>query len=103
MSFCSVVKNELLSIRPQNCCKDSFAYAFMLFGTAFSINKISRLKLSSNLQTISHYAFYENYLGQLSIPNSVKSIGVYAFYDNDLYCCFHYLWCNNYDTSTYFF
>lgn len=41
MSFCLDVKNELLTIRPQNCCKHSYAYAFMLFGRAFSIKKIS--------------------------------------------------------------
>lgn len=40
MSFCAEVKNELISLRPQNCCKPSFAYGFMLFGRSFSIKKI---------------------------------------------------------------
>ncbi len=41
MSFCSDVKNELIDIRPSNCCKPSYIYGFMLFGRSFSINKIS--------------------------------------------------------------
>lgn len=40
MSFCAEVKNELISLRPQNCCKPSYAYGFMLFGRSFSIKKI---------------------------------------------------------------
>lgn len=40
MSFCAEVKNELISLRPQNCCKSSLAYGFMLFGRSFSIKKI---------------------------------------------------------------
>lgn len=40
MSFCAEVKNELISLRPQNCCRPSFAYGFMLFGRSFSIKKI---------------------------------------------------------------
>ena len=41
MSFCKEVKNELLAIRPSNCCKPSLVYGFMLFGRSFSIKKIS--------------------------------------------------------------
>lgn len=41
MSFCTEVKNELISLRPQNCCRPSFAYGFMLFGRSFSIKKIT--------------------------------------------------------------
>ncbi len=41
MSFCSDVKNELISIRPPSCCKPSYIYGFMLFGRSFSIKKIS--------------------------------------------------------------
>lgn len=41
MSFCSEVKNELLSIRPSACCKSAYVYGFMLFGRSFSIKKIS--------------------------------------------------------------
>ncbi|MBE6786965.1 MAG: DNA-binding protein WhiA [Ruminococcaceae bacterium] len=41
MSFCSDVKNELISIRPGQCCKPSYIYGFMLFGRSFSIKKIS--------------------------------------------------------------
>ncbi len=41
MSFCSDVKNELISIRPSSCCKPSYIYGFMLFGRSFSIKKIS--------------------------------------------------------------
>lgn len=41
MSFCAEVKNELISLRPQNCCRPSFAYGFMLFGRSFSIKKIT--------------------------------------------------------------
>lgn len=40
MSFCAEVKNELISLRPQNCCKPSLCYGFMLFGRSFSIKKI---------------------------------------------------------------
>ncbi len=41
MSFCEEVKNELIAIRPQGCCKPSYAYGFMLFGRSFSLKKIS--------------------------------------------------------------
>lgn len=41
MSFCAEVKNELISLRPQNCCRPSLAYGFMLFGRSFSIKKIT--------------------------------------------------------------
>lgn len=41
MSFCSEVKNELISIRPSQCCKQPYIYGFMLFGRSFSIKKIS--------------------------------------------------------------
>lgn len=41
MSFCSEVKNELISIRPSACCKPSYIYGFMLFGRSFSIKRIS--------------------------------------------------------------
>ncbi len=40
MSFCAEVKNELISLRPQNCCKPSYCYGFMLFGRSFSIKKV---------------------------------------------------------------
>lgn len=41
MSFCSLVKDELIELRPSACCKPSYIYGFMLFGRSFSINKIS--------------------------------------------------------------
>ncbi len=41
MSFCSLVKDELINIRPSPCCKPSYIYGFMLFGRSFSVNKIS--------------------------------------------------------------
>ena len=41
MSFCTDVKNELLSVKPSICCKSAYIYGFMLFGRAFSIKKIS--------------------------------------------------------------
>ncbi len=41
MSFCSDVKNELLSIRPSACCKSSYIYGLLLFGRSFNFNKIS--------------------------------------------------------------
>ena len=41
MSFCSLVKDELIAIRLSGCCKPSYIYGFMLFGRSFSINKIA--------------------------------------------------------------
>ena len=41
MSFCSLVKDELINIRLSGCCKPSYIYGFMLFGRSFSINKIA--------------------------------------------------------------
>lgn len=41
MSFCSNVKNELISIRPSGCCKPSYTYGFMLFGRSFSFKRIA--------------------------------------------------------------
>lgn len=41
MSFCSLVKDELLDIRLSGCCKPSYIYGFMLFGRFFSIDKIA--------------------------------------------------------------
>lgn len=41
MSFCSLVKDELIDIRPSLCCKPSYIYGFMLFGRSFSINRIA--------------------------------------------------------------
>ena len=40
MSFCSEVKDELIKLRPSNCCKPFLAYGFMLFGRSFSLDKI---------------------------------------------------------------
>lgn len=40
MSFCTEVKNELVSVRPSVCCRPAFAYGFMLFGRSFSIKRI---------------------------------------------------------------
>ncbi|MBQ3052648.1 MAG: DNA-binding protein WhiA [Clostridia bacterium] len=40
MSFCSQVKDELLSLRLSGCCRPSLAYGFMLFGRSFSIKRI---------------------------------------------------------------
>ncbi len=40
MSFCLSVKNELIATRVNNCCKQAYAYGFMLFGRAFNIKKI---------------------------------------------------------------
>ena len=41
MSFCSLIKDELIAIRLSGCCKPSYIYGFMLFGRSFSINKIA--------------------------------------------------------------
>ena len=49
MSFCSKVKNELLSLRPPECCKPSYAYGFMLFGRSFSIKKINIQTANENV------------------------------------------------------
>ncbi len=41
MSFCAQLKNELASVKTQNCCKPALAYGIMLFGRSFSVKKIS--------------------------------------------------------------
>ncbi len=41
MSFCSLIKDELLEIRPAACCKPSYIYGFMLFGRSFSAKRIA--------------------------------------------------------------
>lgn len=49
MSFCTEVKNELISIRPSGCCKPSFCYGFLLFGRSFSLKKISLQTTNENV------------------------------------------------------
>ncbi len=61
MSFCSEVKNELIAIRPQGCCKPSFVYGFMLFGRSFSFKKISLQTGSENVAKAYCDAVYSTY------------------------------------------
>lgn len=41
MSFCSEVKNELISLKTHSCCRLPLIYGFMLFSRAFSVKRIS--------------------------------------------------------------
>ena len=41
MSFCSDIKTELTAIRVSRCCMQALTYGLLLFGRAFSANKIS--------------------------------------------------------------
>ena len=41
MSYCSLVKDELINIRLSGCCKPSYIYGFMLFGRSFSVKRIA--------------------------------------------------------------
>lgn len=41
MSFCSEIKNELISLKTHSCCRLSLVYGFMLFSRAFSLKRIS--------------------------------------------------------------
>lgn len=41
MSFCSEIKNELISLKTHSCCRLSLTYGFMLFSRAFSLKRIS--------------------------------------------------------------
>ena len=43
MSFSLDVKNELLSLQQDDCCRFASAYAFLLYGRAFSGKEISIL------------------------------------------------------------
>ena len=49
MSFCSDVKNELLSLKLQKCCKPAYIYGFMLFGRSFSVKRISLQTTNENV------------------------------------------------------
>ncbi len=51
MSFCSLVKDELLEIRPAGCCKPSYIYGFMLFGRSFSAKRIALQTANKNVAT----------------------------------------------------
>ncbi len=51
MSFCSLVKDELLEIRPNGCCKPSYIYGFMLFGRSFSAKRIALQTANKNVAT----------------------------------------------------
>lgn len=61
MSFCSEVKNELIAIRPQGCCKPSYAYGFMLFGRSFSFKAISLQTANENVAKAYCDLIYELY------------------------------------------
>lgn len=67
MSFCSDVKNELLTIRPSGCCKSSYIYGFMLFGRSFSINKISLQTNNENVARAYADLIRFNYKADVSI------------------------------------
>ena len=41
MSYCSLVKDELINIRLSGCCNPSYIYGFMLFGRSFSVKRIA--------------------------------------------------------------
>lgn len=41
MSYCSLVKDELINITLSGCCKSSYIYGFMLFGRSFSVKRIA--------------------------------------------------------------
>ncbi len=49
MSFCSDVKNELVSLKLQKCCKPAYIYGFMLFGRSFSTKRISIQTTNENV------------------------------------------------------
>lgn len=61
MSFCQDVKNELISIRPSNCCKSSFVYGFMLFGRSFSLKKICIQTMNENVVKAYSDAIFDVY------------------------------------------
>lgn len=51
MSFCSLVKDELLEIRLSSCCKEAYIYGFMLFGRSFSAKRIALQTTNKNVAT----------------------------------------------------
>lgn len=51
MSFCSLVKDELLGIRLSSCCKEAYIYGFMLFGRSFSAKRIALQTTNKNVAT----------------------------------------------------
>ena len=53
MSFSTEVKNELLTVEQENCCRHAFSYALVLFGRSFSANELSIL--TENQEIITAY------------------------------------------------
>ena len=51
MSFCSLVKDELLEIRLSSCCREAYIYGFMLFGRSFSAKRIALQTTNKNVAT----------------------------------------------------
>lgn len=67
MSFCSLVKDELLNIRLSGCCKPSYIYGFMLFGRSFSINKIALQTANQNVAKAYAEIIKHNYKADVEI------------------------------------
>ncbi len=54
MSFCSDIKTELTEIKVSRCCEQALTYGLLLFGRAFTVNKISMQ--SENLAVANFYS-----------------------------------------------
>ncbi len=49
LSYCALVKNELVNIRPSGCCKPYLVYGFMLFARSFSYKRIALQTANENV------------------------------------------------------
>ena len=67
MSFCSDIKTELTAIRVSRCCMQALTYGLLLFGRAFSANKISMQSENEAVTRLYSTLIQKNYDAQVKI------------------------------------
>ena len=77
MSFCSLVKDELLEIRPSGCCKPSYNYGFMLFGRSFSAKRIALQTGNKNVAMAYAQVIKHTYKAEVEITCGGKTRPTY--------------------------
>ncbi len=77
MSFCSLVKDELLKIRPSGCCKPSYNYGFMLFGRSFSAKRIALQTGNKNVAMAYAQVIKHTYKAEVEITCGGKTRPTY--------------------------
>ncbi len=85
MSFCSDIKTELTKIKVSHCCMLSLTYGLLLFGRAFSAQKISMQSENEAVTKLYSDLIKKNYDAQVKITEgSSKNVTYRAHVPNEV-------------------